>query len=64
MDSTTKYRPTIGDRVTYDCISLRASGGGRIEKVEKGARGGDCAVRWDRFPEFLSEQCAFNLRLE
>lgn len=51
---------TEGTRVTYRDVSLTDRG--TVTRVERGARGGDLFVRWDRFPEFEAEECAFNLR--
>jgi hypothetical protein len=49
----------VGDVVSYSCVSQWQSKG-KLVRFERGKRGGDCVVRWNRF-NFDSEECSFNL---
>jgi heat shock protein HspQ len=53
---------TIGDKVTYDHLSLCWSYRGIVIDLDKGTNGGDCHVRWTRPNEVVAEECIRNLR--
>jgi hypothetical protein len=52
---------TVGDRVTYDDVNLRADKG-RISAIGAQAHGGDCLVTWDHFPLSACIECLRCLR--
>ena len=49
-----------GDRVRHRDVNLWSDQGTLIS-IGREPRGGDCKVRWDRWPLIKSEECQFNL---
>lgn len=57
-----KHMPgfSVGDRVTYADINLRHYSG-MVTSIGRTKNGGNCLVKWDKFP-FVSEEYLPNLR--
>jgi hypothetical protein len=54
-----KTDPKPGDRISYSHVGQWFQRG-TLVRMERGTRGGNCVVRWDRFP-FDSEDLLTNL---
>jgi hypothetical protein len=51
----------IGSRVTYADVNLHGEYG-YIEAIGRTKNGGDCLVRWNRFPTVASEEWISHLQ--